>query len=188
MPKPERGLPKSFTIRVPEGPVALGDYLDEPAPKPAAAPPPPPPPPPPVVEPPPVPVVVQAVAVAPAPEPVPPPAATPVYYQPPPPPPPPAPRTNAAAPPRRQFNMSPETLRMLDDLVNHIRMHSAERDVRASEVVHALVLAAHEVQPYLDLTKVPARGKWGSATAAALPVALKDVFQEAIGRRQRRGA
>jgi len=84
--------------------------------------------------------------------------------------------------------MSPETLRMLDDLVNHIRMHSAERDVRASEVIHALVLAAHEVQPYLDLTRVPARGKWGSATAAALPVALKDVFQEAISRRQRRGA
>jgi hypothetical protein len=99
----------------------------------------------------------------------------------------PVPRTTSAAPPRRQFNMSPETLRMLDDLVNHIRMHSAERDVRASEVVHALVLAAHEVQPYLDLTKVPARGKWGSPTAAALPVALKDVFQEAIGRRQRRG-
>lgn len=185
MSKPERGLPKSFTIRVPEGPVTLGDYLDEPAPKPAAAPPPPPPPPPPpapVIEAPPV--ALPAVAVAPA----------PVYYQPPPPPEPrpvaqvlPVPRTTAAAPPRRQFNMSPETLRMLDDLVNHIRMHSAERDVRASEVVHALVLAAHEVQPYLDLTKVPARGKWGSATAAALPVALKDVFQEAIGRRQRRG-
>ncbi len=79
--------------------------------------------------------------------------------------------------------MSPDTLRMLDDLVNHIRAHSIERDVRASEVVHALVLAAHEIQPYMDLSKVPSRGKWGSATAAALPVALKNIVQEAIRRK-----
>jgi len=72
---------------------------------------------------------------------------------------------------------------MLDELVNHMRMYSAERDLRASEVVHALVLAAHEVRPFMDLSKVPARGKWGSATALALPLALKNVFQDAIRRR-----
>lgn len=200
MPKPERGLPKSFTIRVPEGPVTLGDYLDEPPaapphqqraaaaePQPVApAPPPPPTPPQPqpavlVVEPAPPPQqpapqpepapAAHAPVAAPQPQPVPYLAPVPVAAKP-------------AAPPRRQFNMSPETLRMLDDLVNHIRMHSAERDLRASELVHALVLAAHEVQPYLDLSKVPARGKWGSATAAALPVALKNIFQEAVARRR----
>lgn len=78
--------------------------------------------------------------------------------------------------------MSPDTLRMLDDLIAHVRTHSQERDVRASEIVHALVMAAHEVRPYLDMSGVPPRGKWGSATAAALPVALKEAFQEGIAR------
>ncbi len=78
--------------------------------------------------------------------------------------------------------MAPETLRMLDELLTHIRTYSAERDVRASELVHALVLAVHEVRPYLDMTDVPPRGKWGSATAAGLPVALKEAFQKAVAR------
>jgi hypothetical protein len=82
--------------------------------------------------------------------------------------------------------MSPETLRMLDELLAHIRLYSAERDIRASELVHALVLAVHEVRPYLDLTHVPPRGKWGSPTAAALPVALKEAFQKAVARAQPR--
>lgn len=63
MAKPERGLPKSFDIKVPDAPVRLGDYLDE-APAPArplipavAAPAPsaPVPPPPPVLSPAPAP-------------------------------------------------------------------------------------------------------------------------------------
>jgi hypothetical protein len=147
MAKTERGLPKSFDIRVPEGPVRLGDYLDE---APAAAPPPSP-----SVTPvtPPEPDVV---------------AASPALR-----------RTN---PPRKQFNMAPETLRMIDELLAQIRMHSAERDVRASELVHALVLAVHEVRPFLDLTQVPPRGKWGSPSAAALPVALKETFQKAVAK------
>lgn len=82
--------------------------------------------------------------------------------------------------------MAPETLRMLDELLTHIRMYSAERDVRASELVHALVLAVHEVRPFLDLTAVPPRGKWGSPSAAALPVALKDACQKAIARARAR--
>jgi len=150
MAKTERGLPKSFDIKVPEGPVRLGDYLDE---APATAPPVP--------------------AALPPPVPVPPPAPIPIA----------APRPAVrASPPRKQFNMTPETLRMLDDLLGHIRLYSAERDVRASELVHALVLAVHEVRPYLDLTEVPPRGKWGSATAAALPIALKDAFQKAMAK------
>ena len=71
---------------------------------------------------------------------------------------------------------------MLDELLAHIRNYSAERDVRASEVVHALVLAVHDVRPFLDLTDVPPRGKWGSASAATLPVALKDAFQKAVAK------
>jgi len=78
--------------------------------------------------------------------------------------------------------MTPDTLRMIDELLAHIRTNSAERDVRASELIHGLVLAVHEVRPFLDLSHVPPRGKWGSASAAGLPVALKDAFQQAIAR------
>jgi len=169
MSKVERGLPKSFDIRVPKGPVTLGDYLDDPPPALSVAP------------------AAAAVAVAPAIEAPPPPAPAPVYAVAPAPPVRQATPVRRGPPPRKQFNMSPETLRMLDELLTHIRAYSAERDVRASEVVHGLVLAVHEVRPYLDLTSVPPRGKWGSASAAELPIALKDAFQNAIAqsRRQR---
>lgn len=174
MAKPERGLPKSFDIKVPDGPVRLGDYLDEP------------PPAPPVASPVPAPAA-PAFQPAPAPETPPPsptPPSAPAYFA-------AAPAAGvvtarAASPPRKQFNMAPETLRMLDELLTHIRMYSAERDVRASELVHALVLAVHEVRPFLDLTAVPPRGKWGSPSAAALPVALKDACQKAIARARAR--
>ena len=88
--------------------------------------------------------------------------------------------------PRKQLNMSPETQRMLDELLDHIRSNSMERDIRASELFHALVLAVHEARPYMDLSSVPARGRWGSTQAAELPVALKNVFQNAIARGKRR--
>ena len=156
MSKPERGLPKDFDIKVPERPVQLGDYLDEPPPPRPAAP----------VEP----VRLEPVRIV---------AAEPAPL-------PPPPAFKRGAPPRKQFNMTPGTLRMIDELLSHIRTNSAERDVRASELIHALVLAVHEVRPFLDLSHVPARGKWGSATAAGLPVALKDAFQQAIARSRTR--
>lgn len=164
MAKTERGLPKSFDIKVPDGPVRLGDYLDEP---PATAPSPAPSP---------------AVSAEPT---ALPPAQSAAAYAPPPviaPPPIRSAAPRRSSPPRKQFNMAPETLRMLDELLAHIRMYSAERDVRASELVHALVLAVHEIRPHLDLTNVPARGKWGSASAAGLPVALKEAFQKAVAK------
>ncbi len=175
MSKPERGLPKDFELKVPDRPVQLGDYLDEPppsAPRPRALITTPPPPAPAPVEP------IRVVAVE-TPPPAPPPV--PVYVAP-----PPAPAVKRGPPPRKQFNMTPETLRMIDELLAHIRTNSAERDVRASELIHALVLAVHEVRPFLDLSHVPPRGKWGSASAAGLPVALKDAFQQAIARSRTR--
>lgn len=127
-----KGLPDGFDIRVPDGPVELGDYLDE---------------------------------TAPAAVPAPPPAAA-----------------RPLAPPRKQVNMTAETLRMVDELLTHLRQYSQERDVRASELFHALVLAVWEVREQLDLSPVQPRGKWGSPTAMALPVALKNSFQKAIVR------
>ncbi len=168
MSKPERGLPKDFDLKVPDRPVQLGDYLDEPPPAPR-------------------PVAARAAEPVYTPQVQPPPAAPmePVRVVAVEPPPPAAP-PRRGSPPRKQFNMTPETMRMIDELLSHIRMHSAERDVRASELIHALVLAVHEVRPYLDLSHVPPRGKWGSATAAELPVALKDAFQQAVARSRAR--
>jgi len=160
MPKPSRGLPKGFELNVP---VELGDYLDEQTPE----------------------AHVDSSPIQPAagttsalrggdsgdfgavsatssakPEANPP--------------------LTRMSPPRKQFNMTPDTLRMVDELLIHIRNHSGERDVRASELFNALVLTVHEVRFFLDLSRVPARGQWGSASAAALPIALKEAFQEAI--------
>jgi hypothetical protein len=84
--------------------------------------------------------------------------------------------------PRKQMNLSPDTLRMLDDMLHQIRQQSVEKDVRMSELFHAMVLCVHEARAYMDLSGVPPRGRWGSPTAAALPVALKNAFMDAISR------
>jgi len=159
--KKERGLPSTFDIHVPEGPVQLGDYLDEELTSP---------------EPPPRPS-----------EPLEPPLAASgrtylpmALYE--------TPRGLAgvaarpATVPRKQVNMTPETLRMVDELLTQVRTYSLEKDIRNSELFHALVLCVYEARSNLDLSGVPPRGRWGSPTAAALPVALKNAFQEAVAK------
>ena len=96
--------------------------------------------------------------------------------------PPPPPPMRPAAVPRKQLNATPETVRMLDELLMQIRQQSMEKDVRASELFHAMVLCVYEARAYLDLSTIPPRGRWGSPTAASLPVALKNAFMDAIGR------
>lgn len=83
---------------------------------------------------------------------------------------------------QRQFNMAPEALRMLEEVMVYLRANSPERDLRASEVMHGLVLALHGALPRMDLNQIPPRGKWGSPTAAALPFALKQMFEAAFRR------
>lgn len=84
--------------------------------------------------------------------------------------------------PRKQLNATPETMRMLDELLMQIRQQSMEKDVRTSELFHAMVLAVYEARAYLDLSSIPPRGRWGSPTAASLPVALKNSFMDAISK------
>jgi hypothetical protein len=73
-------------------------------------------------------------------------------------------------------------MRMLDELLMQIRQQSMEKDVRASEVFHAMVLCVYEARAFLDLSVVPPRGRWGSPTAASLPVGLKNAFMDAISK------
>lgn len=208
MAKFKPGIPEAFTLNV--EPVSnLGDYLDEPPPTPrpqrkvvepqpaAVA----------VTIEPVVPVVTRpvpaVVPVAPAPTPVAPvvepspPAvtATPVVQQPAPIPPPPvaAPTIETAAEreerglrpkaPRREISMTPETLRMSDELLDIIRSGSGQRDTKANELFHALVLLVYEVADELDPHSIPKRGRWGTPTARAYPLELKNAFLKALLRK-----
>jgi hypothetical protein len=175
--KDSRGLPRDFDLNLPnDRPVELGDYLDEEAgfrPNDAQKKPDPS-----------IPTGIQPPTIVPAQPPTPPsPAFAPL-------PAPPYPQRGylsrqqlrPGAVPRKQLNASPETMRMLDDLLMQIRQQSMEKDVRTSEVFHAMVLCVYEARAFLDLSVVPPRGRWGSPTAASLPVALKNAFMDAISK------
>lgn len=171
----KRGLPESFSLDVPESaanrPVDLGDYLDEQENR-------PPPPRRPresapqarnVVE---MPVKERREARGEAPrKDVPAPQVRKV---------PPNPRRLTATVLRKQVNMNPETLHMVDELLEFVRTYSPQRDVKASELFHALVLSLFEARAQLVVGDIPPRGRWGTPTAQAFPVGLKNAFQKAI--------
>jgi hypothetical protein len=92
----------------------------------------------------------------------------------------PKPTKLATTVPRKQVNMTPETLRMVDQILDYVRTYSVQKDTKASELFHALVLALYEARDYLDLSRVPPRGRWGTPTAAAFPIAIKNAIQAAI--------
>jgi hypothetical protein len=181
--KESRGLPPDFDLDLPTAkPVELGDYLDEEAARPDVLPKKDPAP---VVAPVP-PVFAQQPVMAPAPPiqagtaigimaPYPPQRGYLSRQQ-----------LRPGAVPRKQLNATPETMRMLDELLMQIRQQSMEKDVRTSELFHAMVLCIYEARAYLDLSGVPPRGRWGSPTAASLPVALKNTFMDAISRARSR--
>ncbi len=161
-----RGLPPSYDLNVPqaavEGPVQLGDYLEEENTAPALQAPP-----------------RRDVTAKRAPT-------TPPVARPEQPTqqrqlrPVPKPARLATTVPRKQVNMTPETMRMVDELLDYVRTYSVQKDVKASELFHSLVLALYEAREQLDLSSVQPRGRWGTPTAAALPIALKNTFQAAI--------
>lgn len=161
-----RGLPPSYDLDVPqsaiEGPVQLGDYLEEEDTAPALQTPP-----------------KRDVTTKRAP--TTPPVARPEQsaqqrqLRP-----VPKPARLATTVPRKQVNMTPETIKMVDELLDYVRTYSVQKDVKASELFHGLVLALYEAREQLDLSSVQPRGRWGTPTAAALPIALKNTFQATI--------
>jgi hypothetical protein len=97
-------------------------------------------------------------------------------------------RPELRKPPRKQLNMNPETLRMVDELLVQIQTYTRQKDTKASEMFHALVSALYEARDSLDFSDVRPRGKWGSPTARAFPVSLKNAFRSAIAwRHQQNG-
>lgn len=85
--------------------------------------------------------------------------------------------------PRREISMTPETLRMSDELLDVIRAGSGQRDTKANELFHALVLLVHEVADEIDTHSIPKRGRWGTPTARAYPLELKNAFLKALLRK-----
>jgi hypothetical protein len=199
MAKFKPGIPDNFSLNV-EPVRDLGDYLDEPGPtpvmprkgrepspaKPPAAPAPEvqAPPAPIATAPPPTPAAAVQATVSPTVQPAQ--AAAPVM-------PPPQPglteqriedsreeRGGKPKAPRREVSMSPETLRMTDELLEIIRSGSGQRDTYANELIHALVLLAYEAKDSLDPYSLPKRGRWGSPTARAYPRELTNAFLKAL--------
>ena len=69
---------------------------------------------------------------------------------------------------------------MIQELIAYVQTYSEQKDAKASEVFHALVLALYEAKEFIELGDVPERGRWGTPTAKAFPINLKNAFQEAI--------
>ena len=85
------------------------------------------------------------------------------------------------SPPRKQINLKPDAILMAERLLQQIQRDSGQKDAKSSEMFTALLLALEEAASHLDLSAMPSRGKWGSRTARAFPVALKKHFIMAIG-------
>lgn len=88
--------------------------------------------------------------------------------------------------PRKQLNMNPDTLRMVEELLETIQRYSGQKDAKASEMFHALVTTLYEAKDLLNLQSIPPRGRWGTPTARAFPIALKNAFQAAVAELHRR--
>ena len=75
---------------------------------------------------------------------------------------------------------------MIDEIIDYVQTYSVQRDAKASEIFHALVLTLHESLEEMDLSNVPARGRWGTPTAQAFPISLKSTFKSAIAKSQKK--
>jgi hypothetical protein len=92
----------------------------------------------------------------------------------------------AKVPFRKQINATPQTLEMVDALVDKVCEESPQRDAKASEVFQALVMALYDAKELIDLRDVEPRGRWGTPPAQAFIVNLKGAFQAAIAEHHKR--
>lgn len=81
---------------------------------------------------------------------------------------------------RVQLNLSADTQRMLEALMDDVQTYSAEKKAGMADIYEALILAAYEAREENDFARVRPRGRWGTPTAAAFRVALKSAFQRGI--------
>jgi hypothetical protein len=172
MAKPARGLPDDFILDLPDdGPVQIGDFLDEAPPAPARRPQ--------RVQPPadrtPAPTQFrpeivrdhEEVGERAAPRPVPKSSAKPDII-------------------RYQLNLTPKSKSMFDELIAYVQAYSPQDDASASEVFQGALTVLHNAMGDLELSELPRRGAWGSVTAKNFPGALSEAFEDAILRANRK--
>ena len=94
----------------------------------------------------------------------------------------PAPKERKVRPPirRLQINLTPDSERQVNELLEIISAQSAEKNIMFSEILNALILNLYEARADLNVSRVPLRGKWGAPTAKSFPIALAQAFREAI--------
>lgn len=171
MAKPARGLPADFVLDLPdEGPVEIGDFLDEP---------------------PPTPVVRKPQRLQPPVE------RAPSQFRPEAVRGPEEVGERAASRPdprsiqqpsviRYQLNLTPKAKTMLEELAEHIRTYSPQIDARTSEVFHGIIQLLHNAMDELELSELPRPGAWRSVTAKNFPGAPSEAFEKAIIRNARK--
>jgi len=166
-----KGLPSNFALDLPpqEGPVEIGDFLDEPptvyvapkgAPRGSAA----------VSEQPDqrfTPTIVQGRREGEG-------RTTPI----------PAVRqvTARPKPSRLQVNLTPKAEDMLADVMEHVKNFSPYDVANATEVFQGLLGLLHGALDELDLSELPRRGAWGSVPARNFPSALGEAIEKALVR------
>jgi len=94
----------------------------------------------------------------------------------------PLPKEKKMRPPirRLQINLTPDSERQVNELLEIISAQSAEKNIMFSEILNALILNLYEARADLNVSRVPLRGKWGAPTAKSFPIALAQAFREAI--------
>jgi len=94
----------------------------------------------------------------------------------------PAPKEKKVRPPirRLQINLTPDSERQVNELLEIISAQSAEKNIMFSEILNALIHNLYEARADLNVSRVPLRGKWGAPTAKSFPIALAHAFKEAI--------
>lgn len=82
--------------------------------------------------------------------------------------------------PRMEINLSAQAQRMVHEIIENVQQYSVQHNAKASEVFQAMVEVLYRSLNRIEYAQVPRRGKWGTPTAAAFRVALGEAFAKAI--------
>jgi len=83
---------------------------------------------------------------------------------------------------RTRLNVSNDSRKKLSAIVDRMARYGPEPDVRASEVVEALIIALYDVRENLDLNNVRRRGKYGSPSHKNFPISLAESITKAMSK------
>lgn len=81
---------------------------------------------------------------------------------------------------RLQVNLDPDSDRMVNELLDLLSGQSAEHRIKVSELFQALLVNLYHARGEIVLGSLPPRGRWGSVTARAFPMALAESVRAAI--------